>query len=271
MKKIIPCLVFFLIIVSCSEQEKEGRITYPKEKIQNTEKFNVKRFENYPDVVSMEDEKKLPSRKDTLPDGTIIEYSFRDNKEDGNKRYYTKTLIPPPPALFKKVKDFYPSGIIQKESDVFIGEMNIEPFYNNIMVKDYDRQGYLIKITDYADFDKKVKIKLKDLLEILQKEPMIREVSDANKESLFLGFFNKEITKDKITAERVISELKSNDCNGNILNPYSDAERKNIKISLDKDSWIVTKDNYPGGYWDYKIDASTGKVISVMYRLENRP
>lgn len=271
MKKITTYIAISMMMYSCNGQEQKGNIIYPKEKIMNTERFDTKRFENYPDVVSMEDEKKLPSKKEILSDGTIIEYSFWDNKDDGNKKYYTKTVTSPPPALFKKVKDFYPSGTIQKESEVFMGEMMMEPFYNNLIVKDYDQNGSLVKTTDYTDFAKNVKIKLKDLLELLQKEPMIREVSESNKENLYVNFFNKEITKDKITADKVIDELKSEDCNGKILNAYSDVERRSLKISLDKDIWSVTKDMYPGGFWDYKINANTGKVLSVDYRPDNRP
>ncbi|OCK50713.1 hypothetical protein BA768_19320 [Chryseobacterium sp. CBo1] len=270
MKKIITYIALTMMVCSCNGQEKE-KISYPKEKVMNTEKFDIKRFENYPDVVSMEDEKKLPAKKDTLSDGTIIEYSLWDNNEDGNKTYYTKIVTPPPPALFKKVKDFYPSGTIQKETETFVGQVDIEPFYGSFITKDYDKNGYLLKTTDRSDFDKDLKIRFNDLLRILKTEQMITDnFITKNKENIGIGLFHDQ-ENTQLTSEKIIDNLKSEDCNGKILNANSDFERKNIKVSLNKNIWMVTKDMYPQGYWDYKIDGNTGKIIDVNYRQENRP
>ena len=270
MKKIIIHITLIMMVCSCNGQEKE-KISYPKDKVMNTEKFDIKRFENYPDVVSMEDEKKLPTKKDILSDGTIIEYSLWDNNEDGNKTYYTKIEMPPPPALFKKVKDFYPSGTIQREAKTFVGQVDIDPFYGSFIIKDYDKNGSLLKTVDHSDFDKYLKIRFNDLLNVLKDKWMITDDFVAkNAENINAGLFHGQINT-KLTSEKIINELKSKDCNGKILNPDSDFERKNIKISLNKDIWTVTKDMYPRGYWDFKINGNSGKIIDINYRQDNRP
>lgn len=277
MKKIITYITFAIMVCSCSGQEKEKnknsteKVIYPKEKVMNTERFDTKRFENYPDVISMEDEKTLPSKKEVLADGTVIEYSFWDNEEDNGKTYYSKIITPKPPALFKIVKDFYPSGVIQRESEMFVGNLIIEPFNGSLTIKDYDHKGYLLKTTDYSDFDKNLKIRFHDLLKMISAEPMITEnFVKKNQENLSSGLFHNPQIKD-LTAEKIIAELKSEDCNGKILNANNDSDRKNIKISLEREIWLVTKDIYPRGFWEYKINGNTGNILDVTYIKDNRP
>lgn len=234
MKNILKtfCVTFF--IFSCNGQEKDKTITYPKEATMITEKFDIDRFKDYPDFVSEDQKQKLPSTKDSLSDGTIVEYSWQGSKN--SRTQYTKIIIPPPPTLFKMVKDFYPTGVIRKETKVFIGNLRIQPFYNNLITKDYDEKGYLVKTTDHSNFDQNLEIKFIDLLKILEKEPIIRTIDKSNIDNIYNGLFHGKISKENITSEKVIDYLKSDDCNGNILNSSSDFERRNITISIENNN-----------------------------------
>ncbi|MFV0530618.1 MAG: hypothetical protein ACK5MD_04185 [Flavobacteriales bacterium] len=240
----------------------------------NTEKFNIddairhqKLYKEYERRQIHLDLGNTPYLKiDTLKDGTVIEYSWWDEKD--KKTYYRKTITPPPPALFYTTKNFYPSGIIKEEQeDIFIGTL-WEPAFT---VKEYDEQGYLIKTIDNSNFDKGVDFKFNDLLLLLQKEPIIREINNKDRENFSFYLFHGEVKKGDVTAEKIIDYLLSEDCNGKILNPNSDFDRKNLTISLENDLWLVTKDMYPQGFWDYKIDANTGKILNVDYRGDQRP
>lgn len=270
MKKITITYLILFLLQTCNGQDK-SIVTYPKKKIMNTEKIDLTRFENRPDVVNMEQEKNLPSMIDTLSDGTVVHFSSWDNKEDNYNTYYTKSITPPPPQLFFTTQDFYPSGTIKEETKSFIGTLLVPPFYNSLIIKEYDNEGKLIKTTDNTNFDLNVKLKFTNLLEILQKTPIIQNVKDADRENYRFYLFHQEIDKEDITADKIIKKLLSKDCNGTILNPKSDVDRRNITISLDRNEWKITKDVYPQGYFDYILNANTGELKDVNYRGDKRP
>ncbi|SFI49431.1 hypothetical protein [Halpernia frigidisoli] len=268
--KNILITIFLIILSSCNGQDKDSP-AHQKEKIMNSETIDLGRFKNYPDVITEANENNMPKMEDTLSDGTVVKYSKWENKEDGYKIYYRKMITPLPPSLFYTIKDFYPSGIIEQETNSFIGTLAIPPFYNSLSVKEYDVDGNLKKTEVNSGFDANMKVKFKDLLSLLQKEAIITNVKDQDKEKLRFHLFDNQIDINEITPERIIQKLAAEKYNGKILNANSDVERRNITISLEANFWKVTKDIYPFGYFDYTIDANTGVVKSTSYREDKRP
>lgn len=268
--KNILITVFLIILSSCNGQDKNPPAR-KKEKIMNSETIELGRFKNYPDVITEANKNNLPKMEDTLSDGTVVKYSKWENKEDGYKVYYRKTITPPPPALFYTIKDFYPNGNIKQEATSFIGTLVVPPFYNSLTVKYYDVDGNLTKTEDNSDFDSNIKVKFKDLLSILQKEPIITNVKNEDKEKLRFCLFDNQIDINEINPDRIINKLKAENYNGKILNADNYSERRNITISLESSLWKVTKDIYPFGFFDYTIDSNNGVVKNTSYREDKRP
>lgn len=150
MRNLVLVFCLSIFIISCNGQEK-SKTTYPKEKIMNTERFDIQKYRKR----QLEKEKtgNLSNCEDTLSDNTIINYSSSIKPPD--KLSYSITITPPPPALFFTVKNFYDTGIIKEETKSFIGFLMIEPFYNSLVIKKYDEKGYLIKTIDNSNFNEK--------------------------------------------------------------------------------------------------------------------
>ena len=256
---------------SCKGQNEE-KIIYPKEKIMNTDRFDIQSFnkhkEKYLEYEKMQihlESLNSPFLKiDTLSNGTVV-----FSEEGFNKQiYYSQKIIVPPPSLFFTYKEYYSSGIIKEESEKFIGSL----YSGYGITKYYDEQGYLVKTVDENYVYKDVKIKLLDLFGILKKEPMLGGLTREDKEHFQQLFFeNKKI--EEITSADFINYLLSSDIgtNGMILNPNNDNDRRNIEINFENNHWDVTKNIYPFGTIDYVIDANTGQILTKKYQKETRP
>ncbi|EKT3967184.1 hypothetical protein NTJ12_002266 [Flavobacterium psychrophilum] len=264
--KLVTILFAILQLASCKGQDKDG-VTYPKEKIMNNERFDIDRFRNYPKVVTVEQEKKLPSKRDTLLDGTIIDYSWWNDK---NKTYYSKRITPPAPALFYTYKEFYQTGVIKQESELFVGKLN-----HYICTKEYDEQGYLVKTIDYRKIYTDVKINIDGLLTLLQKEPLLDDLTQEEKEYFNDVFALGKENKD-VTLEDVFKYLRRD----KILNPrntdttiFNTEDRFRLEISFNEDEkkWYIIKELYPFGQIWLEADANTGKVSNKTYHRETRP
>jgi len=108
-------------------------------------------------------------------------------------------------------------------------------------------------------------------LELLQNEPIVKTINPEQAENYSVNFFKNDLSKEEVSAEKIISYLKSKEINGKILNANSDVDRRNVTISLEKNEWLVTKDVYPNGYFDYIFDANTGLLKDSSYRADQRP
>lgn len=278
-------LLFSFIINSCQGQVKP-KTTYPEKNIMETEKFDIKTFEEHTKKHKELEAKQIftedgqgPYNKITvLSDGTFIEEM--QGTYDGI-RIYIKDIIPPPPALFKESMKYRADGSIESKSKSFLGRLMIPPFYNVLVENKYDEDGKLIKTIDYTDFDKDLKIGLLELLEQLQKEPLLSEIDNDLRDNLYDELFNNEyynalytrnIKKEEITVNSVLEalvyyEVISENENITIFNPHNDYDRENIRISLIKKDWIVTKSLSRFGYFTYTIDSNNGEIKKINFEF----
>lgn len=264
----IKQIIFIFIVFSlfnCKRQTEEG-VQYPKEKIITTDKFDIERFKNYPKVLKLGEEKKLPSIKDTLPDGTIIDYSW--GKGLDKKKYYSKKITPPVPAIFFIDKEYYENGILKQETKVFLGQSINSDQIKFGKSKYYNETGELIKTVNESVKYDKVKVKPSNLLEILKREPLFESFTKEERKH-FIEIFQLNKKTDEVTPDIVNKILKKYV----ILDPDSrpDVENVFLKLSEDAKSWNVIKDIYPFGFIELNIDANSGKIISRRYTEETRP
>ncbi len=264
MKKMLYTIVATYVLTACSGQEKRV-VTYPKEKIMNTDKFDIIGFRNWQQEKEMKGD--LSECEDTLSDNTVITYY--STMESPDEISYTKVITPPPPALFYSTKIFYPTGVIKEELEqIFIGLLKAPP----LIVKEYDEQGYLLQTTDNSGFDKDVKLRFDALLQLLIQEPILTSVAQNEREDYSFYLFHHEVAPQDVTVAKILEYLTSSeDCNGKILNPYSDFDRRNLIIWLEGNVWNIKKDMYPRGIFHYTFDANTGKRLSTKYAEEYRP
>lgn len=266
--KIEKQIIFIFIAFSlfnCKGQTEEG-VQYPKEKIMTTDRFDIEKFKNYPKVLKLGEEKKLPSTKDTLPDGTVINYSW--GKGLDKQKYYAKKTIPPVPALSYIEKEYYENGILKREKEVFLGQsINSDQIKFGIS-KYYDETGQLIKTVDESVKYDKIKVKPSNLLEILKREPLFVSFTKEERKH-FIEIFQLNKKEDEVSPDIVNKALKKYF----ILDPDSrpDVENVFLKLSEDEKSWNVIKDIYPFGLIELNIDANSGKIISRTYAEETRP
>ena len=178
---------------------------------------------------------------------------------------YQEEIIPPPPSMIKRVKTFYlNTGVIKEELSTYIGL-----HFPVGEIKYYDQKGNLVKTEDtdlaYKDFF----VKLLDLFEILQKEPLLDGLSMEEKENFNRIFEIRKESKD-VSLEDVFKEFKQN----KFLNSMDDKDRRSL-IGIDfnetKKEWKVVKDLYPFGLINIKVDANDGRVLEKKYEAEKRP
>ncbi len=254
--KLLRFLLIFSIIYSCNGQENNGVVTYPKNKIMNTESFDVNNFKKY-----QEEQKKLPYGKPyekiTETNGTTItEYSLVSSK---NGKEYGKEVLPPQPTLFYSLMVFNEKGKIKKSIDkVFLGILNFEYGEHNI----YDENGYLQKTIDYTSKFNENKLKVDELLKLLEQEEIgISHIDASSKKEIATRFFNKN---EEFTPQMVLNYIKmifneTSDERGKfeskILNPYNrqDVERIRIDFDFDKKLWVIEKDF-----------SSLGRIITLI-------
>lgn len=254
--------LIFITLQSCNGQDK-SIVIVPNEVVMNTKKFNVEQFRKCQQANS------TSICEEKLPNGMLLIYSSSRSSKVGLT--FTKIYTPPPPELYSMIEDYYPTGIIKRETKSFIGTLMVAPFYNSLIVKEYDEEGKLVKTIDNSNFDKNVGFKFDALLELLQNEPIVKTINPEQAENYSVNFFKNDLSKEEVSAEKIISYLKSKEINGKILNVNSDVDRRNVTISLEKNEWLVTKDVYPNGYFDYIFDANTGLLKDSSYRADQRP
>ena len=252
--KISSILIIILQLTSCKGHDEKG-VSYPKQKKRNTEKFDIEKFDqcaNMPNKPYSEDCKEI------LPDKSeIVQLMMAEN--------YQEEIIPPPPSMIKRVRTFYlNTGVIKEELSTYIGL-----HFPVGEIKYYDQKGNLVKTEDtdlaYKDFS----VKLLDLFEILQKEPLLDGLSMEEKENFNRIFEIRKESKD-VSLEDVFKEFKQN----KFLNSMDEKDRRSL-IGIDfnetKKEWKVVKDLYPFGLINIKVDANDARVLENKYEAEKRP
>lgn len=281
--KLYNLIVFFILIFhSCDGQK--NNITYPKEKIVNTETFDISSYEK------LKDEQLT---KNMLNPWTIETKLATGEKQelfssaDGDEITYFKSLTPPEPALLKKIKRFHSNGKIAVEYETYVGILNPYPNAKYTLVgetKYYDKSGVLEKIENNEKIFENKKVNLIKLFSLLEKEPILDNLSSEEKKNLKELFFEgkniDEITPGLLMQffqENINKNLKKDDIedqyklNDFFLNKNNKYDRESLEISYENPKWIVKKDFYPFGWVTVEINAQTAEVSNKKYHFENRP
>lgn len=258
---LIPILFVILQLTNCKGQENEG-VTYPKEKIMTTDKFNIEKYNKIVEEKTRKGEFDIYNHIDTLSNGNVMEST---QGQDGT---YTVIITPPVPALDKIYKDYYKNGFLKEETNLYIGLAMGSDEIKFGITKYYDTNGYLIKTVDESVKYNDLKIKPLDLLEILKREPLFTNISKDEK-AHFKNIFQIKEKEEDITSATVSKALKKEV----FLNPNDREDVKNVFLTLskDKNTWYVTKDMYPFGRIELNIDSNSGKIINRQYIKETRP
>lgn len=258
LKLIIICIL--LQFSSCKGQN-EKEIIYPKSKVMSTEHFNMDQYQKCIEKKQRTGNIDLSQCEDTLSNGTVI-VSVK-NAEESFVR-----VIPGVPSLVENVKAYYGYGSIKEEYSRYLGVfLNTEELRIGIS-KYYDEKGYLTKSVNEDAKYEGVKIKVRELFEILKKEPLLDELT-LDEKKRFKGLFDLKTETEKITNHEIYEFLKKRV----ILNPMDIEDRKSLGIAFnDKDKkWSITKDMYPFGIINLEVDAETGKVENKSYEEDKRP
>lgn len=195
----------------------------------------------------------------------------------GTTKSYTAITTPPSPALIEVVKEYHPNGKIKLEYETYVGvleQLHHEDASSYGIEKHYNTEGELTKTIDHSKDYKDISVKLTDLFRILSKEPLLDQLSIANKVALHTIWFpDKKV--DEITASDFINYINNGKGNririDRLLHPLDDKDRKSLTIGLKGKLWEVTKDLYRFGKINVIIDAKSGKVCSKNYEPETRP
>ncbi|MEZ0128535.1 hypothetical protein AB9T88_01460 [Flavobacterium sp. LBUM151] len=252
-------LFLFLQLISCKGQEKDG-ISYPKEKIMSTERFDIEKYKNCIKLKEKDKYADVSNCEEILKDGTLI-ISYME---------WEKRIIPPAPNLFSTVFKYYKSGIIKEEFKTYIGI-----FDEKIGVsKYYDENGYLIKTVDEDIKYNDINIKLVDLFEILKKEPLLDSLTVEQKK-YFKNAFGLEKEINKITIDDIFKYLKRDkilDPNNTDKTIFNTEDRFRLEITFNEieKEWNVIKELYPYGQIELQVNAMTGKVSNKNYQAETR-
>lgn len=281
--KLCNLIIFFILIFhSCDGQKNNS--TYPKERIINTETFDISSYEKL---------KEEQLTKNMLNPWTIETKLATGEKQelfssaDGNEITYFKSLTPPEPALLKKIKRFYSNGKIAVEYETYVGILNPYPNAKYTLVgktKYYDRDGILEKIENNEKIFENKKVNLIKLFSLLEKERILNNLSAEEKKQLqeliFEGKSIDEITPNLLVQffqENLNKNLKKDNpedeykLNGFFLNKNDKHDRESLEISYTDPKWIIKKDFYPMGWVTVEVNAQTGEVSNKKYHFENRP
>lgn len=263
MKLINLILILFVILqlTSCKGQENEG-VTYSKEKIMTTDKFNIEKYNKIVAEKRRNGDFDVYNHTEILSNGNVVESSQAQDKSS------TIIILPPVPKMIETYKSYYKNGFLEFEIHRYIGlAMGADEIKFGIS-KYYDTNGYLIKTVDESVKYNDIKIKPLDLLEILKKEPLFINISKEEK-ALFKNIFQIKEKEEDITSAIVSKALKKEV----FLNPNDREDIKNVFLTLstDKKTWNVIKDIYPFGQMWLHVDAMTGRVSNKTYHRETRP
>ncbi|MGE8552779.1 MAG: hypothetical protein ACN6OB_02440 [Chryseobacterium jejuense] len=271
-------ILFILIFHSCDGQK--NNITYPKEKIVNTETFDISSYEKL---------KEEQLTKNMLNPWTIETKLATGEKQelfssaDGNEITYFKSVTPQEPALLKTIKRFYSNGKIAVEYETYVGILNPYPNAKYTLVgetKYYDKGGVLEKIENNEKIFENKKVNLPKLFSLLEKEPLLDNLNSEEQKKLKELFF-EEKNIDEITPRLLIQFFQENlkkenpenqyTLNGFFLNKNDKNDRESLEISYTDPNWIIKKDFYPVGWVTVEVNAQTGAVSNKKYHFENRP
>lgn len=259
-------IIFFFFNVGCNGQTNHKKTITDKDTMQ-IKKFDVKAFEHYTRQQLTLGLNGRPYQKtDTLTNGTIEE-TAQSNTD------YTKTITPPPPALFKTKKVYYLNGSIKEiHEQQYVGVM-LTP---HGVSKYYNANGLTEEYKNNNTFYEKINVKLTDLFKILERAPLL-DMLDEESRSVFHKIWFPQKNENDITVNDVLKKLaetrfedKTYRNNGKMLNPNDDQDRKSLIISFDKNIWMIKKDIYPFGYIETTVDANSGKILSKKYHKETR-
>lgn len=253
-------LICLVQLMSCEGQVKDKAIS-SKVKIMTTEKFEIEKYNKCIEEREKNPLLDLSQCEDTLDDGTLVISS--KSSDD-----YTVITTPPPPSLVQSFKRYYKNGFLQERSERYIGYamgFDLIKFGNSLI---YDQNGALIRTIDESEKYKSLFVKPLDLLEILKKEPLFKELSKED-QIHFKKIFNLSTKESNITATEVCNALHTYV----VLDSKSDKDRRNVfvRLSEDKKVWHVTKDLYPHGLIELEVEATSGKIIKRTYNKETRP
>lgn len=259
-------LLFFIILVSCVSSCQE--INKTKGKTVNMtnemkEKFDINKYN------------KEIEYKEKLNDINLSLSDYQEKKEDGTiirygraifdgKRYYSKNIYPPPPALYFEAFEYDEKGnFLSKNTQFFGGCMGYDyiqsgnSYYAN-------NDGTVTEVNEDEKYDA-IKIKPNKLFEILQKEPLFLTLTKEEEEHFS---YILQIDKKNISVENVCKSLQRK----YLYEPNTAPGRKNIAVRLkDNKTWFIMKSLYPSGQIFIEMDANTGKIYKRKYKKETRP
>ncbi|MBP2619733.1 hypothetical protein J2772_004952 [Chryseobacterium jejuense] len=271
-------ILFILIFHSCDGQK--NNITYPKEKIVNTETFDISSYEKLKDEQLTKNMLNPWTVETKLATGEKQELF---SSADGNEITYFKSITPQEPALLKTIKRFYSNGKIAVEYETYVGILNPYPNAKYTLVgetKYYDKGGVLEKIENNEKIFENKKVNLPKLFSLLEKEPILDNLSSEEQKKLKELFF-EEKNIDEITPRLLIQFFQENlkkenpenqyTLNGFFLNKNDRNDRESLEISYTDPKWIIKKDFYPVGWVTVEVNAQTGVVSNKKYHFENRP
>ena len=273
-------ILLILLFHSCDGQN--NNITYPKEKIVNTETFNIPSYEKL---------KEEQLKKDMLNPWTVETNLGQGGKQelysstDGDDTTFFKTITPAEPALLKNVKMFHSNGKIAVEYETYVGILNAFPIAKYTLVGEtlyYDKNGILEKIENNEKIFENKKVNLVKLFALLEKEPIIDNLSTEEQKKLQKLIFEQkkpeEITPSlllnffqEVINENIGANQEKHTLNGFFLNKYNKYDRASLEISYDDKIWQIKKDFYPFGWVTLHVNAETGEVSDKKYHFENRP